>query len=140
MTQTSHLDYPIVAIGDLHGQIDDLKRLIGRVEVLPEWPDVALVFLGDFVDRNPGVKETIDYVMHMLRRPAGGAAVKGNHDLALIRAAGLDGETPSHFWVQQYRDNYDHQGTFESYLGCTAMSWGDAWEKDLAALREAIPE
>lgn len=51
MTQTSHLN-TIVAIGDLHGQLDDLKRLIGRLEVLPEWPDVALTFLGDFVDRN----------------------------------------------------------------------------------------
>src|SRR5690242_16897637 len=111
------LDYPLVAIGDLHGQLDDLERLIGRLEVLSEWPDTALVFLGDFVDRNPGVKATIDLVIELLCRPAGGAAVKGNHDLALIRAARLDGGSPSPFWVQHYRDRYDHQETFESYLG-----------------------
>lgn len=140
MKLTTTLDYPIVAIGDLHGQFDDLKRLIGRLEVLPEWPEVALVFLGDFVDRNNMVRETINYVLELLRRPAGGAAVKGNHDLALIRAATLDGGSPSPFWMHHYRDRYDHQETFESYLGRTAMSWGDAWEKDLAALREAIPE
>ena len=81
------------------------------------------MFLGDFVDRNPGVKETIDYVLELLRRPAGGAAVKGNHDLALIRAARLDGGLPSPIWLDHYRTRYDHQETFESYLGRTAMTW-----------------
>lgn len=140
MNLPTTLDYPLVAIGDLHGQLDDLKRLIGRLEVLPEWPDVALVFLGDFVDRNNKVRETIDYVLELLRRPAGGSAVMGNHDLALTRAARLDGGSPSPFWVDHYRSRYDHQETFESYLGRTAMTWSDAWQKDLDALKEAIPE
>jgi hypothetical protein len=30
------LDHPIVAIGDLHGQHDDLERLISKLERLPE--------------------------------------------------------------------------------------------------------
>ena len=47
------LDYPIVAIADLHGQHDELSRLVGRLEAMPEWPDCSLVFLGDFVDRQP---------------------------------------------------------------------------------------
>jgi calcineurin-like phosphoesterase family protein len=133
------LDYPIVAIGDLHGQLEELRRLVGRLEAMPEWPDSALVFLGDFVDRNNMVRETIDLVLELLRRPAGGAAVKGNHDLALIRSTRLDGGTPSPFWLDHYRTRYDHNETFESYLGRPAMSWGGAWEKDLDALREAIP-
>ena len=140
MNLPTTLDYPFVAIGDLHGQLDDLRRLIGRLEVLPEWPDVALVFLGDFVDRNNMVRQTIDYVLELLLRPAGGSAVMGNHDLALTRAARLDGGSPSPFWVDHYRTRYDHEATFESYLGRPAMTWGDAWGKDLDALREAIPE
>ena len=111
------LDYPIVAIGDLHGQRDELERLVGKLEALPEWPDCALVFLGDFVDRNPEVRETIDLVLELLRRPPGGSAVMGNHDLALVRAARLDGGPPSPYWVDHYRTRYDHQETFESYLG-----------------------
>ncbi len=133
------LNYPIVAVADLHGQHDELARLIGRLEALPEWPDCSLVFLGDFVDRNPKVSETIDLVLELLRRPPGGSAVMGNHDLALVRAAGLDGGPPSPYWVEGYRTRYDHNETFESYLGRPAMAWASAWEEDLDALREAIP-
>src|SRR5438105_2161419 len=64
------LDYPIVAIGDLHGQRDELRRLVETLERLPEWPEVALVFLGDFVDRGPDVRGAIDLVLGLLRRPA----------------------------------------------------------------------
>jgi serine/threonine protein phosphatase 1 len=134
------LNYPIIAIGDLHGQHEDLRRLIETLEPLPEWPECALVFLGDFVDRNPGVKEAIDLVLELLRRPGGGSAVMGNHDLALVRAARLDGGPASPYRVERYRNRYDHQETFESYLGRTAMTWGNAWEEELEALREAMPD
>ncbi len=135
----TNLDYPIIAIGDLHGQRDELERLIERMEKLPEWPDSALVFLGDFVDRGPDVRGTINLVMKLLRRPPGGSAVMGNHDLALVRAARLDGGPASSYWIRRYRTNYDNSETFESYLGRPAMSWGTGWEKDLDALREATP-
>jgi serine/threonine protein phosphatase 1 len=52
------VNYPIIAIGDLHGQRLELERLIGKLEELPEWPDCALVFLGDFVDR--GAQRPVD--------------------------------------------------------------------------------
>ncbi len=129
------LDYPIVAVGDLHGQIDDLRRLVGKLERLPEWPDCALAFLGDFVDRNPGVRATIDLALELLDRPAGGSAVTGNHDLALVRAARLDDGPPSSYWPDRYRIGYDCRETFLSYLGRAATSW----PSDLEALREAIP-
>ena len=134
------LGYPIIAIGDLHGQRHELERLVEKLGARPEWPDCSVVFLGDFVDRNNGVRETIDLVLELLRRPAGGYAVMGNHDLALVRAARLDGGPPSPFWLEHYRTRYDHQQTFESYLGRTAMSWGEEWVNDMDALRGAIPQ
>jgi len=133
------LDYPIVAIGDLHGQRDGLLRLVARLKELPEWPDCCLCFLGDFVDRGPDVGGTIDLVLELLGRPPGGSAVMGNHDLALVRAARLDGGLPSPYWEQRYRSNYDNNERFDSYLGRPAMSWGSGWEKDLEALRASIP-
>ncbi|HEU5115715.1 MAG TPA: hypothetical protein VFT74_03490, partial [Isosphaeraceae bacterium] len=72
-------------------------------------------------------------------RPPGGSAVMGNHDLALVRAARLDGGPPSPYWIDGYRTRYDHHQTFESYLKRPAMTWGSAWEKDLDELREAMP-
>jgi serine/threonine protein phosphatase 1 len=133
------LDYPIVVIADLHGQRLELERLIKKLEKLPEWSDCALVFLGDFVDRGPNVRGTIDFVRELLRRPPGGSALMGNHDLALVRAARLDGGPPSPYWIESYQTRYDHHATFESYLGRAPMTWGDGWGKDLEALREAMP-
>jgi serine/threonine protein phosphatase 1 len=133
------LDYPIATITDLHGQRLELERLVGKLEKLPEWPDCALILGGDFVDRGPNVRGTIDLVMELLRRPAGGSAIMGNHDLAVVRAARLDGGPPSPYWIGHYRTNYDCHATFESYLGRAAITWGDVWRKDLDALREAMP-
>jgi serine/threonine protein phosphatase 1 len=134
------LKYPVIAIGDLHGLRDELERLVERLEILPEWPESALVFLGDFVDRGPDVRGTIDLVLELLRRPAGGSAVMGNHDLALVRAARLDGGPCSPYWTERYRSRYDHDETFKSYLRRTAKTWGEDWETDLDALREAMPD
>ncbi len=139
MTFPTNLDYPVIAVGDLHGQRDELVRLVERLETLPEWPVCALVFLGDFVDRGPDVRGTIDLVMELLRRPAGGSAVMGNHDLALVRAARLDDGPVSSYWLDRYRTRYDHAETFEGYLGRQAMTSGSTWQKDLDKLREAMP-
>ncbi|MCA1685387.1 MAG: metallophosphoesterase [Planctomycetia bacterium] len=133
-------DYPIVAVGDLHGQRSELARLVGRLETLDEWPDCAIVFLGDFVDRGPDVPGTIDLVLELLGRPAGGSAVMGNHDLALVRAARLDDGPSSPYWTDRYRTVYEANSTFTGYLGRTATHLGDAWVADLEALRKALPE
>ncbi len=65
------LDYPLIAIGDLHGQRCELEKLIARLKKLPDWSRSALVFLGDFVDRGPDVPGTIELVLDLLKhRPA----------------------------------------------------------------------
>ena len=66
MTLPTSLNYPIIAIADLHGQLDQLKRLVARLELVSEWDDCALVFLGDFVDRGENVPGTIDLVLELL--------------------------------------------------------------------------
>ena len=40
MTLPTNLNYPIIAIADLHGQLEQLKRLVARLEMLSEWDDV----------------------------------------------------------------------------------------------------
>jgi serine/threonine protein phosphatase 1 len=139
LTLSSSVQYPIIAIGDLHGHRYELERLIARLERLTVWPQSALVFLGDFVDRGPDVKGTLDLVLHLLERSAGGSAVMGNHDLALVRAARLDDGPHSDYWVERYREFYDHNSTFESYLGRSAELSDRGWLADLAALRMAMP-
>ena len=134
------VEYPVLAIGDLHGQTGFLDRLVERLRRLPEWDRSRLVFLGDLVDRGPDVKGTIERVLELLEERPGSSAVLGNHDLALIRAARLDGGPASSFWLPRYRTHYDHLSTFTSYLGRPPRAQTlDAWRADLEELREAIP-
>lgn len=133
------LEYPIVAVGDVHGQKAFLERLLGALAKRPEWPRCSVVFVGDYVDRGPDVPGTLDLVRELARRhPAPVTAVMGNHDLALVRAAQLDGGPRSAFWVDRYLEAYDHEATFRQYLGRTPRA--GAWEDELLALRDAVPE
>ena len=138
MTLPTNLDYPIIAVADLHGQLDQLKRLVARLERVSEWNDCALVFLGDFVDRGEDVPGTIGLVLDLLSRGPGGSAILGNHDLALVRAARLDDGPPSPYWIGSYLRRYDHDQTFLGYLGRRPNHGGGQWEEDLAELRGAI--
>ena len=133
------LEYPVVAVADLHGQSGPLDRLIGRLRPLPEWPAASLVFLGDLVDRGPDVKGTVQRVMDLLAEKPGSTCVMGNHDLAFLSATGIGG-LPSDFWRRRYGELGDHEATFQSYLGRTPEYHSyDDWLADLAALRAAVP-
>src|SRR5687767_11796821 len=116
MNLPTRLDYPVIAVGDLHGRRDWLDSLQAKLRQLPEWPAARLVFLGDLVDRGPDVKGTVQLVLDLLAEKPGSTCVMGNHDLALVRAAGLDAD-PSDHWAVRYAENYDHVPTFISYLG-----------------------
>jgi serine/threonine protein phosphatase 1 len=134
------VDYPVLAIGDLHGRVLWLDKLAARLRKLPEWPASRLVFLGDFVDRWHQVRELLDLVLGLMVEKPGSTAVLGNHDLALVRAAGLDDRPPSAYWVRRYAVAYDHNETFLSYLGRTPdYADFDDWVRDLAELKAAMP-
>lgn len=139
MLLSTTIDYPVIAIGDLHGRLEWLDRLIAKLRRLPEWPAARLVFLGDLVDRSKSVKETVARVLELLSEKPGSTCVMGNHDLALVKAAGLDGP-PVESWVRRYADNYDHVPTFKSYLGKEPQYYSfDDWRNDLNLLRDAMP-
>ncbi|HEX9037781.1 MAG TPA: metallophosphoesterase [Ktedonobacterales bacterium] len=83
---------PFDIIGDVHGCHDEMIELFERLGYLPDEevgmrPPTArrAVFVGDLVDRGPGVVETARLVMRMV---ATGVAyfVPGNHDDKLLRA------------------------------------------------------
>jgi serine/threonine protein phosphatase 1 len=131
--------YPVLAVGDLHGRADWLDKLVAKLRALPEWPAARLVFLGDFVDRGPATRGLLDRVLGLLAEKPGSTAVMGNHDLAVVKAAGLDGP-PEPTWVERYRTNYDHEPTFLSYLGRAPNKHDlDDWANGLAELSAAMP-
>lgn len=134
-----HVEYPVIAIGDLHGRVEWLDRLVAKLRKRPEWPHAKVVFLGDLVDRHPDVKELVSRVLELLAEKPGSTCVSGNHDLALVKAAGLGGP-PVAEWARRYATNYDHKPTFLSYLGRTPdfLPTG-RWEQELADLKAAMP-
>ena len=140
MQLPAHVGYPVVAIGDLHGRVEWLDRLVAKLRLRPEWPATKLVFLGDLVDRHPEVKELVARVLELLAEKPGSTCVMGNHDLALVNAAGLHDRPPPAYWVRHYASNYDHKPTFQSYLGRTPDFLPEGkWEQELADLKAAMP-
>lgn len=80
------------AIGDIHGDLDQLHDLLRRIG--PFGASDKFVFLGDYLDRGPKSKDVIDFVRHEL--PKTGAKVvclRGNHEDAWLRVIdeGWDG-------------------------------------------------
>ena len=77
----------IYAIGDIHGRLDLLNELLARIT-----SDIALrptarplyVFLGDYIDRGPSSRETIDRLIEHGKAHES-VFLKGNHELIAIK-------------------------------------------------------
>src|SRR5688572_3339405 len=80
--------YRAYAVGDIHGRLDLLDRLLAVVEEdLDRKPSrkAMLVFLGDLIDRGPdsrGVVERLRTYRHEVLRPY---FLAGNHEEVLLR-------------------------------------------------------
>lgn len=139
MNLPTTVEYPVIAVGDLHGRVEWLDKLVAKLRQLPDWPAAKFVFLGDLVDRTPTVHLLVSRVLELIAEKPGSTCVCGNHDMALSGAVGLSGP-PVPYWVRRYGSDYDHRFTFQSYLGRTPDSHGfPDWENDLRLLRDAMP-
>jgi len=74
----------VYAIGDIHGRLDLLERMIARVntDIKEHGGDPLVVTLGDYIDRGPNSRGVLD---RLLSNPFGGryVALKGNHEALL---------------------------------------------------------
>jgi serine/threonine protein phosphatase 1 len=69
----------VFAIGDIHGYLNKLKRLIGRIK--PDAEKDLLVFIGDYIDRGPDSKGVVDYLINLQSRQATNmVCLLGNHE------------------------------------------------------------
>ena len=90
------------AIGDIHGRLDLLERLLARIE-----SDVAarpprrnfIIFLGDLVDRGPESAQVVERLLHYRPPNARPIFLAGNHEEVMLRMlAGETGIMPS--WLK----------------------------------------
>lgn len=69
-----------IAIGDIHGCLEPLQRLI---QTLHPKPSDTLVFLGDYVDRGLNTKGVIDYLIE-LNKTLSCVFLLGNHEVLML--------------------------------------------------------
>lgn len=68
----------IYALSDIHGYIDLLQEKMKKVDLSG---NNKLIFLGDYIDRGPSSKETLEYVLDLQKQyPNQVIALKGNHE------------------------------------------------------------
>jgi serine/threonine protein phosphatase 1 len=72
----------ILAIGDIHGCLTALDRLLA--EVRPQ-PDDLVVTMGDYIDRGPDSKGVIGRMLE-LRKICKLVPLRGNHDVMMLHA------------------------------------------------------
>jgi serine/threonine protein phosphatase 1 len=86
MNQLKQSDGRIFAIGDIHGEMDRLERLMARLPY-DEKRDV-LIFLGDYINRGPRSSDVISYLIDLKTRARNVVTLLGNHEYELLKYAG----------------------------------------------------
>jgi len=65
-------------IGDIHGCYDELVTLLSKIEEHAAGQKYKIIFVGDYVDRGPNVKDVVNLVMELDHK--GHYALMGNHE------------------------------------------------------------
>lgn len=75
------------AIGDVHGCLDKLDRLLARCADYAGARPLRFVFLGDYVDRGPDSRGVVATLIDMQRRrPDRVVCLSGNHEAIMLEA------------------------------------------------------
>jgi serine/threonine protein phosphatase 1 len=103
----------IYAIGDIHGHLDPLERLMDKIQ--PDLEQVRLVFMGDYIDRGDRPRGVVDYVLKLKNQapPDRVICLKGNHEAMFLDY--LQGREMELF-------------LYNGGLATLRDYWGDDWE------------
>ncbi len=75
------------AIGDIHGCLDKLERLMAACEARAEGRPARYVCLGDYIDRGPDSRGVIELLLRRQQeRPGTMVCLRGNHEQMAIAA------------------------------------------------------
>ena len=135
----------LIAIGDVHGQLDLLRDLIGN-KIKPDASNDILIFLGDYIDRGASSQdefETMQYIQRLQADlPDNVIVLKGNHEdmaeLALnnpkttIKTGGYNDPGREIEVDSEIMDCWKRNGA-------TAWKWGEAHQERLLKWIETMP-
>jgi serine/threonine protein phosphatase 1 len=75
------------AIGDIHGCLDKLERLLAACEAHAGGRPARFVFLGDYIDRGPDSRGVVELLMRLQQaQPGAVVCLRGNHEQMAIMA------------------------------------------------------
>ncbi len=79
----------LYVIGDIHGRMDLLREVHEKIAAdKADAPagrlTVGEIYLGDYIDRGPNVKEVIEWLLTSPRRGSRRVFLKGNHEATLL--------------------------------------------------------
>ena len=72
-------------MGDIHGRLDRLLRLMDRLPFDPE--KNRIVFLGDYINRGPDSRGVLDFLIDLEKTCPGAVFLLGNHERVLLEYA-----------------------------------------------------
>lgn len=125
----------LYAIGDVHGRLDLLRAMHGRIraELMRDKPaDWRIIHLGDYVDRGPDASGVLAFLAERIAQDSRVVALAGNHDVN-FRAFLDDGDTTGLF------SRFGGIDTARSYGVKADFSNPAAAEKSRAALAAVVP-
>ena len=87
----------IYTIGDIHGCLDQLQRLVELCEQDAGSQKSKFIFLGDYIDRGPDSRGVIEFLMNLQKwSPDEVICLRGNHEDLLLDA--LEGDDAELHW------------------------------------------
>lgn len=130
-------DVTFYAIGDVHGEIAKLDRLLHAIRadaVRREQPH-RIVFLGDLIDRGPDSRAVVARAMH-LAETEGAIALRGNHEQLMLHAFDNRESVGIYWWAENGGDE-----TIAAYKRANGDcgDWRDAIDAAHLAWLRALP-
>jgi hypothetical protein len=122
-------------IGDIHGHADALERLLARLgysrqKDVYRHPNRQAIFLGDFIDRGPQIRETLEIVRPMIDSGAA-LSVMGNHELNALAFHTPDPTKPGeHLRPHNEKNSHQHAETVRQVSAGELASYLD-WFRTL---------
>lgn len=120
-------------IGDVHGQADMLKDLLKQIGYTLKngtysHPGRKVIFVGDFINRGPKPRMTLNLVRSMVESE-NALAILGNHEINAIYYSILD-EKGKHLSKRWSRLRLDLDSTLRDFYGCPKE-----WESHIKWMR-----
>jgi len=69
-------------IGDIHGCLEMLKRLLEKIDYRPEKD--SLIFLGDYIDRGNDAMGVVEFILSLSRLSSNIRCLLGNHEAIFL--------------------------------------------------------